>query len=220
MTRVLLVVVLAACPLLAGCLVGWAYPTYSYCPGTTVLETPDDVFAVRVDVVQGYTSFCNIHHETHTFNTVRVDGWDVPSDFQPHVAYGGGWFPFMGHVTHYSMTKLYRRGFHTIVLEPGLKRAQVEWQPTTSLEEDEAAIRDLLYRSRTRKPDEPQLDGPGTCNRREPTISPKVMSAAHRQTLLFAADEFERLAALHTRGSDAEVRLRAEVKMLRELAAQ
>jgi hypothetical protein len=121
------------------------------------------------------------------------------------------------HHGHATVVRLYRPGYHLIELHPWQIPDQITWTEAPDLASQEEAVNQLL---RT-----PWITWRGTRNDRDDAhIQPGSASPGQRQTLLFAAAESERIAALPSlpgqESSEKRDGLVVRARWLRELAAQ
>ena len=212
MSRRLFFLVIGLYPWSAGCFLPWAVPAYSRCPGV-VTQADDEIVAVFVRAAQEHHGTAPIPDELHTLRRVAVTGGEVPSQSQLYLARGhllcigtsADWVASR----KYCLTKLYRRGYQTVVIEPGPGPAQVKWEAANTPTDREHAVHDLIYRVRTHD----RLSD-------EPTLSAGSADLRHREVLLFAAGEYEWVAELYPPDSEARARCLREAQRLRSRAAE
>jgi hypothetical protein len=181
------------CLLLAGCIpfvpVYYTYPTVSHVSGVAVEAPREEVRAFRVDVLDHSTCM------------------HCPAQSKVALDYGWIWngiaLIYDGNTHHTLRVRLYRPGWQTVEIKPWEKTAVVKWTPAPDLAAQEQALDDLLSTWETDFIGQCRLlDRAGT-NPEPPRDSSRFrflatgsVSAQHRQVLLFAAAEYERLAGL------------------------
>lgn len=203
MPRWFALLLVAPAPFAAGCF--FVMPSVARCPGAPVPNS-DEVVAVVVRATRVQHGTAPIPEESHALRRVELSGGVVESQVQPFVARGmwlGSW-----HST-YVLTKLYRRGYKTVVLDGHNDSTQVTWEPAQTPDDREAAVRELLYHARR-----------GFARAPKPTLPPGSTDPRHRDVLLFAAGEFEWVAGQFADGTDGRARCRAEADMLRARSAE
>lgn len=215
--------------LFAGCIpIGYVYPTVSYIAPVAVGAGPDEVHAVRVDVADDDNSPEFAEHDKYILQTLSLTP-NGSFDPQIKVAVDYGWLwncvqlIYSEHTHHTLMVRLYRPGYKTIEIESWQKTGQVKWEVAADLVDREEAIDDLVATWKTTYLS-PQYQYAHPGNPRDTmvfqTLAPGSISDEHRDVLLFAAGEYERLAGQAK--TQAELRSRAEIKAkaLRQLAAK
>jgi hypothetical protein len=215
MSRRLFTLVIGLCPWSAGCFLPWAVPAYSRCPGAvTVTDADDEVVAIFVRAAQEHHGTAPMPAELHTLRQATVAGGQVPSHSRVYLARGHLLYLVLNAdwvaSREYCLTKLYRRGYQTVVIEPGLGPASVHWAAADTPADREHAIRDLIYRVRT-QPD---------WGHYEPALSAGSADLRHREVLLFAAGEYEWVAELYLPDLEARARCLREAQCLRSRAAE
>jgi hypothetical protein len=199
------------CPWSAGCFLPWAAPAYSRCPEVTLHTSGDEVVAVFVRAVQEQHGTAQFPEEVHTFQRVSVADGEVPSQVRAYLARGyvlylginAGWST----KREYCLTKLYRRGYKTVVVEPSREPVEVRWEPAATPADQERAVHELVYRVRWSRGYQPGLSA-GSADPR------------HREVLLFAADEYARVADLYPAGSESRKQCLREAQAVRSRAAE
>jgi hypothetical protein len=214
-------------PLLAaGCFVpiGYAYPTLSVTPPVDVGKPADEVHVFRVDVadVGGCLEF-GAGPDRYVFHPVHLTdgGRGLP---QVGVALDYGWIwncialIFDKHTSHTVLVRAYRPGFRTVEVRSWQTTGKVPWEAAPDLDARERAVDALLSTRDT--------DSPAILPHRDKSdflehdsffsLAPGSAGAGHRQALLFAAAEYERLSS----SADGPQRLRlwGKAQSLRELA--
>lgn len=203
MLRWFALLLLASVPFVSGCFL--AIPSVARCPGAPVPNS-DEVVAVVARATRVQHGTAPVPEESHTLRRVELSGGEVGSQVQPFVARGmwlGSW-----HST-YVLTKLYRRGYKTVVLDGHDDTAKVTWQTAETPDDRETAVRELLYHAR-----------PGYARVPKPTLPPGSSDPRHRDVLLFAVREFEWVASQYPIGTEGRARCRSEADMLRSRAAE
>lgn len=236
MKRWLLLVVLAN---VTGCM-PYVYPTLSHTPTVAVPNQDLSVHAFRVDIERTERHPGPASCE-YTLSRIAVDERGmIPSQLE--LAHASGTYdPFslMGRATHertkYSMLiRLYRPGYRTMEVKEWEKSSNLNWVQAKDLTEQERAIDDLVSERVSR--DESYLinAAPGLTQRDPSWWELKDQKSAlglraglhapasHRQTLFFAASEYERLAmspaAAQPNAQAIRDRLRAKGAWLRAYA--
>jgi hypothetical protein len=131
----------------------WAAPGYSRCPEITLRTGGDEVVAVFVQAVLEHHGTAPAPQEVHTFQRVDVADGEVPSQVRAYLA--RGYILYLGLIAdsstkrEYCLTKLYRRGYRTVVVEPSRKPVEVRWEPVDSPAEKERAIHEFVSGVRT-----------------------------------------------------------------------
>jgi hypothetical protein len=155
----------------------------------------NDVVAVYVTAQWSHSGTAPTSSEEHTLRPVPADEGEIPGRFHPYLSRGYYlWLVAIADSTRrgeYTMTKLYRRGFQTVVVVPDNTNPEVIRKPATTPDEQEQAVRDLLYRV---------AEGQSINyirNSAESTLAPGSRDPGHRKILLFAAEEFEIIAKLY-----------------------
>ena len=191
-------------PLAAGgCLAPYCYPKLEHIPSIRE-ESEADVHVFRVDVTRYPVKFLLFLTQTQQDQLRELSADDnhaVPAQTQLSMSRGLGLIGVLlrddgTHVRHDLRLKLYRPGYELIVLEPGQPTEHFDWKPLTDL---------------TAQSD--QLDA--LCKRAKPGSA----APAHRDSLMFIAGEYERLAAKANGEQPALAQhLGEKAKVLRELA--
>jgi hypothetical protein len=216
---------------IAGCL-GWAYPTTALTAPLRVGSERNEVHAFRVDVARDASVIDFARDDSYVLREVRpsAGGWVSP---QVKVALDYGWYAnfvalsYWQHLHHTLLVRLYRPGYRTVEVRAWEYDTPVEWNEAVTGEDREAAIDDLAstYATDNKAHWRATADGlpPGT-RPRDPRLfrclASGEASAAHRQALLFIAEEYARLARELPGGDDDPLRARVTLKAraLRERA--
>jgi hypothetical protein len=222
-----------------GCIpVYYAYPTVSYVPAVHVDKEDGTIYAFRVDIAdhQGCIDFAGEdgYLDHYVLSAIPLPGSGrIPAQSQVSLDYGWVWnciaLIYDGHTQHTVNVRLYQPGWQTIEVHPWEHVKALKWKEATGLAERERAIDGLVstwetdfpYRSRAQasSSESPAPHGIEVFR----GLAPGSASAEHRQVLLFAAGEYERLAAFGDT-SDAgrlmQTRLNAKASKLRELAKE
>ena len=208
----LLLVGLVLCAASASCF--FARPELSVCPRTGVELPPDEVVAVRVDVQeQTHWHFAHpMRSEEHTFAPIDIDGGQIPR--QLRLSWYRGWSGLLLMSGEWYektvMTKLYRRGYKTVVIRSWDKPIPVEWQPALTPEEQQIAIQDFSFTSHA-------IDDRQQFLRTRVTLAPGSASQQHRQVLLFIATEYKRVCELFPPESDGRKDCLGQLVKIRKL---
>lgn len=213
--------------LLTGCMpLGYVFPTVSYVRPAKVGAARDQVRAFRVDVTDDNNCMEIPEHDRYVLTALPLNG-DGSFEPQMKVAADYGWFLdgvaiIWGSCRHHTvLVRLYRPGYQTLELTSWRNDDRLRWTPATTLQEQEQAVDDLVstwWTSPTHL--QTQYAAQGFEPPREPIVfrylAPGSTSDEHRETLCFAAREYERLL----RSADDEEqrsRLQAKAKALRQL---
>ena len=217
------------CPFIMGCLAGYAYPTVGYISAVRVESPPDEIHAYRVDVTDKQNCFDCDEPDRYVFSPIRLNALGrVPSQTQVGLDYGWvfyqGVFSYFGHTHRTVLVRLYRPGWRTVEINSWEKTSPVVWKKAQNLTIQEQAVDDLIS---TWKTDFLCFEDPS--DRENPLrdqngfrgLAPGAASASHRQALLFAASEYDRLALLlvgDNSGQDQRKRLLDKSQWLRKIA--
>jgi hypothetical protein len=218
-----------ACVFGAGCIpIGYAYPAAAFVPGVQVRAPAEEVHAFRLDVAddQNCVDFAGREHDRYVLRPLALGRGDRLGP-QVKVAIDYGWIwncialSYGGHTQHTLLVRLYRPGFRTIEVRSWQKDGEAKWIEATDLESREKAVDDLLSTWNTdfqRSLGRAALTS-GDVPRDSAVFRSLAAGAAskgHRQALLFAASEYERLKS----AADPAMRSRLEEKTqtLRRLA--
>lgn len=236
MNRVLLLAVCMAVTCASGCFVPYVYPSVCHLPPVGVNAPGRTATAFRVDVSERRSRFIGGFVSPTLAFTGSDDESATPRTASVHVNRGVMLYPVL-HIGRngYTCTKLYRRGYRTVVLEPWAEVGRVEWVECENAEEQFQAIRDLLFATPWHSApirldsSEPAVNDefPGDIHDRtgwtkddgypytrfSPTVRPGSWSKEHREGLEFARDECEDLLKQPT--VDEPLRKRIEYLMHR-----
>jgi hypothetical protein len=208
----------------AGCTLPYAYPKFSSTESIDLVKQSADIHAFRVEA-QGWMKENGVEMKDYCLSTIAItDEARVPSQFHVNLEYGLLAVSAEKHTvgtTHWSQVRLYRRGYQLIEMTPEKRSARIEWMPAVGVVAQEKAVDDLLWPpSDERVPQTLQRDKdkpwPGSL------VGPGSLSSKHREALLFAAAEYERLLLVWGPKADAAAkeRLQRKAQELRERAAQ
>lgn len=209
------------CALQAGC-IPYAYPNLMHVPAVRLDPTPDPVHAFRVEV-RGQSSDDGTRTDDYCLSRIASDNAGrLPAQSDTSFEYGyyalGVAANFPVHQGKTLRVRLYRPGYNLVELRAG-EDAKVAWMPATDLGGREHAIDDLLG--------EPIYDTFALPHRERgrmttlpASLPPGSRSSAHRDVLLFAADEYERLIAKAKPGQADAERLRTKAAAVRARAAE
>jgi hypothetical protein len=212
---------------LAGCFIPipYGYPHVSYIPPAKVGGPPDEVHAFRVDINADHSCVDFCQGDRYTFRQVAVlPGGRTPAQTRVSCDYGFWWncvaLSYHKHLSHTARLRCYRPGYQTVELQPWGPGHEVVGKRAGDLAAQEQAVDDLVT-----------TPGLGLCadivmrqwreHWRVNQLSPGSSSAGHREALLFAAAEYDRLGLLAPAGDgddEARVRLADKARHLRDLA--
>lgn len=213
------------CPCLAGC-IGYAYPSISVTPVVQVGPAPSEVRAFRVDVTDGPGapgSNCTTLSEA----PLILGNCLSP---QMKLALDYGWMAHFialsckRHTAHTIMVRLYRPGWQTVEIGSWGLPGEVDWKEARDLAGRESAVDDLV--STWAHDAEGHM---GALHEESPTdsklfrrLAPGSTAPGHRQALLFAASEYDRLAVQVSAAGDETMRTRLaeKARALHDLAAK
>jgi len=187
-----------------------------------VAEAKDEVHAFRVDATDKMNGIEFNEMSTYIFHEVPVSSTGtVDGQTQLAVDYGMIWnwiaLIYTKHTSHSVLLRLYRPGYELVEIDFWWAKSEIEWKKASGVAEQEKAIDGLLY---VRAPyygvEEDDYSFPG--------LATGSTTEGHRKALLFAASEYERLAAhLQAGREDTEQsgkRLLDKAGALKELAAK
>jgi hypothetical protein len=203
----------------AGCFAGYAYPTLDHVSGVRVDAPPDEVFVVRADhrIVLGSQNYCPSAGTRCRLRPLPT-GEVVPAQFGVGLArrfcFWGPMFGGSDYRGHKVTVRLYRRGYETVELLPWDYPAGVAWKPATALYDQVRAIDRLI---------DPSPGTAGYSSSSELPQRPGSVAEGHRRVLLFAADEYDRLARQLPDDADGRAeaeRVRTRAAALRKRAAE
>ena len=182
----------------AGCMqVPYFLPELSYVPSIGANCKSKEVYAFRVDVTQksevkegvAYMHGEVVEHQQLTRIRTSANG---ATPAQMGLTLATGW-RYVGVVNYTALStdhgiglRFYRPGYETIAVKPGESVAELQWKEAPDLSAQVKAIDDLM-------------NGPRFTSSTRVTVrqvlEPGTKSASHKEVLLFAAGEYERLAA-------------------------
>jgi hypothetical protein len=209
----------------AGCMqFPYFLPEINYAPGVDAKCKRDEVHAFRVDVTQkteikeGLEAVSGKIVEYQELTPIRTNA-DGTTPTQLGVTFASGWryvgvYNFTSSSTeHGVILRFYRPGYETIAFKPGEGMRELEWREAPDLDSQVKAVDDLMRGTSPRKSQKITA---------RQVLEPGTKSAPQRESLLFGAGEYERLAR-DLSASDPEEReirrdLLAEAKRLRALA--
>jgi hypothetical protein len=228
-----LIALMAACA--GGCLGGYAYPQLSYVPPVQLPDAGDEIHAFRMDVVQVME---DIYHaeDKCVLRTIPISPTGAVAG-QAKVSLETAWGVMMlipsewnHHCWHAMRVRLYRPGFQTVEIEPWQSVAQVRWQAACDWQSQEKAVDDLIASCHfdclilPASPAQCLPTSAGTEAMPVPTwlshLACGSTSEGQRQSLRFAADEYERIAVLAAKADSqqGQAQLFSSARRLRELA--
>jgi hypothetical protein len=196
---------LLACPLLSGCLVpvGAAWPSVRVTPLLQVDSGPDKVRAFRVDKTTSHGCMDFSLDNEYVLKEIPVSsaGWVSP---QGKVACDYCWYWNCIALTyfngkHHSVTvRLYEPDRQTLEIDSWDLPHGVQWKIARALDEREKAVDELVStrgaNSWQEMHEQHDALNPAGAESLFRFLAPGSNSPEHRQALLFAASEYERLA--------------------------
>ncbi len=186
---------------LTGCM-PYVYPTLAYTPDIVVPNSDGSVHAFRVDMDRTQRPPLPTSHD-YGLSRIPIDTrGQVPSQLELATAMGvlnpfGVVDGAKHEQTKFTMlVRLYRPGHRTMEVRAWDKSRELQWLAAPSLGDQERAIDDLLAPADVdpkitwwELKDQKDTKGPGL------GLQPGTSSASHRQALIFAAGEYQRLAS-------------------------
>jgi hypothetical protein len=183
-------------PALAGCFIPipYGYPTWSQTRPVFLTKEEDTVHAFRLDMkVDGSCVDLRCGNDCLWSEIGRWPLGVIPGQTKVGTAYGFYWnciaLTYSKHVHRRVVVRLYRPGFETVELTFWNGAKPMAWKPAASIEEQERAVDELLAFESGLLIAEQQAEDWSFL-----LIPPGSRSREHRETLLFAAGEFERLS--------------------------
>ena len=193
----------------SGCAVPYVYPKLDFTQSLQLDVPSGEARVFRVDVVR--TKAPGVRHAMERLSEVPVaDSSQVATQFKPSAH--RGIYLFMGALNYDFQAssslelRAYRPGFELVTIHPGEQIEQIAWTPAPDLAAQERTLDSLLPQKRGDSSELVSLDK-GSC------------STAHRNALVFGAEEYERLSALVVLTA-AQTRLTNKAHSLRKLAAE
>ena len=208
---------------LFGCFI-FPYPSLKHVSSVNVGSSDEEVHCFRVEATKhdGFLSSRDgdlLLDEVSISRTGRVDGqFRLTIDSSGQALIGG---PVKNR--HEVRLRVYRRGYETVEIKPEDDAHAVTWKAVRDSGAQEKAVDDLLFLgSRSQLPVKDEPPNPAALSLSG--VQAGSASAAHRKALLFAASEYERLAAQLPAGrEDTEQtgkRLLDKTSELKDLAAK
>jgi hypothetical protein len=187
-------------------------------PGVNIAEAKDEVHAFRVDATDRLHSIEFEQAPTYFIREVPVTSTGtVRGQTQLAVDYGMIWnciaLIFTKDTCHSVKLRLYRPGYELVEIDSWWAKSSVDWKPVTDSNGQEKALDDLMA-------------APSLVSKYKHFLGIPSGSASdeHRRVLVFAAAEYERLAAQlpdHGEVSErARTRLLDKADELKALAAK
>jgi hypothetical protein len=181
-----------------------------------VAETPQDVRAFRVAVTDdnAVIDFPEEHVYALSEMTVLPTGHVLP---QARIGCDYGWYAnfvalsYWKHTHQTMLVRLYRPGFQTIEVHSWDLGAEPTWTEAPDLADQEKAVDQLVSCGTPRR-------RPLFNSRNIP--APGSASPVHREALLFAAGEYERLAKNRYNYEETRASLLGKAAVLRQRAAE
>jgi len=218
------------CAASTGCVqVPFCVPEYSVVSATRTGCDAKEVHAFRVDITQkqdlkeGPPPDCKVTGENlESLQLTRIplaDDGTTSSQVTFNCASGWSYVGFWNFVntctSHAVAVRLYRPGFETIELKAGHDPREMQWHEALDLAAQEKAIDNLLGAN-------PLETGKSLSNELQRRLEPGSKSTAHRDALLFASREYERIARAvspdELDGSAFRARLMEKSRRLKSLA--
>jgi hypothetical protein len=205
-------VALFAC--LPGCLIPYAYPSFSRVPAIQVGKDCEQTYAFRVDDTRKQIDLDFMTGggtERDQLTPIAMSGDATPAQSRVSVSHGllvlGVALNYPTLTSHSVAVRLYRPGYKLIEFKAGESVDAIVWKAAGDLAAQEKALDDLY------------TYGTGVF-----WLEAGSASESHRQALLFGVSEYDRLAALtQAQGPTCEVaaaRLAGKAQMLKALADQ
>jgi hypothetical protein len=226
-------------PLLAGCdtymPLYYAYPAVTHVPALPIKATDDGVQAFRVDVVDQDNGVNFPEDDSYLLTPLSV-GPDGKVPAQTRFALDYGWLMSRdgqvhdGQTKHAVLVRLYRPGWQTVECRSTWDKVSgVAWKESADMEAREKAVDDLLTTWATDFQGHRQVRAQAGKKPAPPPdytllfrhLAPGSASPEHRETLLFATGEYERLLTVLATDPRARVqrtRLAVKAKWLRDRA--
>jgi hypothetical protein len=214
--------------LLSGCIpfvpCYYGYPSVSYVPGVELGQQKGNTRAIRVDVTENNNSVEFAQNSHFEFTEVPISEKGAVSR-QTQWAFDKGWIwncmtvAYKGHTGHTLLLRLYRPGYELIEVDSWKSLDHPVWKEAKALEQQEKAVDDLLSTAGPHpNPFVPPL--PGRINL--DNLPGGSTSEAHKNVLLYAASEYDRLVQSNLAAEkDAELirqRMKDKAAKLRILA--
>jgi hypothetical protein len=197
------------CPLLSGCFpLLYAYPSISFVPSIDPGPVPDKVYAFRVDVTDERNG--NLAENDRYVLRELALGSSNRVPMQAKIDVDRGWFLVSdrsqhAHTRHAVMVRLYRPGWDTIEIHAPDDAHHVRWFEAGNPGRREEAVDALLSTWETDVEKMRELSSASVLQQQAlPTpidvlhfrnLAPGSASGEHCRALLFAAGEYERIAA-------------------------
>jgi hypothetical protein len=222
-------------PCFAGCIpfvpCPYLYPSVSCVPAVKIEEPSDEVHVFRVDIADDESCIEFAEPGTYRLTEMHVwpGGWTCP---QGKVAVDGGFIwncialIFDKHTDHTVRVRLYRTGYELVEIKAWDLPRNIEWKPAADAEEQEKAVDAVLRPTGKGFDTHVFIDSDnwkkGGWNFAH--LHPRLFTSKHREALLFAAGEYERVAGIYLNmDSDqttAHTRCLDKAKRLRGMAAE
>jgi hypothetical protein len=229
-----LAILFTACA--AGCLGGYAYPQLSYVPPLQLQEPCGGIHAFRVEVVQVMDDIYHAEDKCVLRPIPLSSTGEIAG--QANVSLEAAWGVLMliptewtHHCWHTMRVRLYRPGFQTVEIEPWQAVDRICWKAAADWQAQEKAVDELIASCHFDCCMVPVLVVPASPPERllgsPPTLwlshlARGSSSEGQRQSLRFAAEEYERIAVLAASAecSAGHTQLLSSARLLRELADQ
>ena len=214
---------------LAGCIpfvpIYYAYPTMTFVPGTNVGAEHEEVHAFRVVIADEIS--CPEYMKPGSYRLgelpIKASG-EVPGQLSMNVDTGFVWnciaLSYDEQTCHTVRIRLYRPGYDLVEITSEDTRGKIKWEKAGSAVRQEKAVDQLLA---------PTADSTwAQANRDRPDnhwgfdqLDPGSKNQGHRKALVFAAEQYERIAELAGEQMGAQAvatRCKAKAKWLRARA--
>lgn len=208
----------------AGCIpIFYAYPSLSYVPALNLGPAHDNIFVFRADVADDQSCLDLAKPGHYRFREIHV----APQGSilgQGKVTFDSGFYwnliavTYAERISHTIRLRLYRPGYDMLEIQPWQNEASLEWTAVRDVAAQEKVVDKLLRPTGTGAWTQAHKDQDWGFSQ----VDPGSVSAEHRHVLLFAASEYDRLAAEMALEAnelaDACNRCHAKASFLRELA--
>lgn len=182
------------CLILSGCMVPYAFPHLSCVPGVQLTAIQPDLRAFRVDVTgqvidRGESEDCLLSPVTVSPAGATFPQASLSLDYGCYVIGIALNYPI--HHGHSTLLRLYCPGYQLAEVRPSAWACKIRLTPAPTIPDQEKAIDDLLG-----PPSNEVISALHPKSKPSGQVKPGSCSRQHREALLFAAAEYQRLAAL------------------------
>jgi hypothetical protein len=215
--------VLPFLPGITGCLIPYAYPKVSWTPSLNVGPNAEEVRAFRVDVTGDIVDIGESDQFTLA-SVTPISGEREPAQARLSLEYGiytssRQLQPFPVHHGHSTLLRLYRPGYQLVEVKSFEFPPNINWIAAPDLLAQEKAVDALLSVPSIEAPryefsygrDGISDHSAWPKEERNPALRSGAVSAKHKEALLFAASEYDRLALLAPTESEQDRRVRARL---------